>query len=213
MKKITHHPPKILEKIMGTFPVLFLLSVSMIAVKLHLGLALIILYILPPLLLRTLQMFYPMTEGVSYLGKKTSFGNMWFVSYQLQLIFTTFGVFEKILILLPGCYSFWLRLWGAKIGKKINWTPECKIVDRSLLSIGDRVLIGNRSYISSHVIKKKDGKYLLWVAPVSIGHDSVLAFSSVLSAGVVVGNNCFVEAGAGLYPGTVVKDGETYARN
>jgi acetyltransferase-like isoleucine patch superfamily enzyme len=206
-------PPKILDLVMSYFPFTFGVLVIILMLQIHLFVGILTLYLIPPLLYRLMIKFWPMPLGVSYLGKKNQHGNMWFFSYQLQLIFTTFSFLEKILILIPGAYSFWLRLWGAKIGQKINWTPECKIVDRPLINIGDRVLVGNRSYLSSHVIKKKEGKYLLWISPIEIGEDTVLAFSSVLSPGVKIGKNCFIKAGAGLYPNTIVKDGENYERN
>ncbi len=214
MKRIKNHPPQLLDLAMRFFPFIFSSLLILISIKFTLGivLAILILYLLPPFIWRLLTLFGEMPIGPSYLGSKASSGNLWYSSYQLQWIFTAFPFFERLLMLFPEGYSNWLRLWGAKVGTKINWTPECKIVDRPLIEIGDRVLIGNRAYLAGHAIKKKDGKYLLWVSPIRIGDDSVLAFSTVIAPGVEIGKNCFIEAGAALYPGQKVGDGEIYER-
>lgn len=210
------HAPKILDVLTSFFPlVLSLVAASsfFILPTLHAFLlSTLMIYLIPPMAFQIVNQIWPLTTGVTYLGKKAEHGNIWYASHQFQWLFNSFPYFERVLMMVPGLYSVWLRLWGAKIGKKVNWTPESKIVDRPMIEIGDRALIGNRSYISSHAIKKKEGRYLLWIAPVKIGSDTVLAYACQLAPGVEVGNNCFVEAMAALYPKEKVLDGESYVR-
>ncbi len=165
-----------------------------------------------PLIWTYMKNKYGQPSGVSYFGKHTKHGNNWFVAYQLQQLYNSFSFFEKVLKLTPGYYSSWLRLWGSEVGKKINWTPGSKIVDRTHLKIGNRVLVGNETYISAHAIKKRDDKYLLYVKQVEIGDDVVLALQVIVSPGVKIKNKAFLEAGAGVYPNHIVEEGENYER-
>ncbi len=172
----------------------------------------VILYLLPPLMWRMLSPFIPTKMGASYLGVHTENVNGWFVSYQIQQIYNAVPVLEAVLKLIPGVYSAWLRLWGAKIGSKINWTAQSKIVDRPFVHIGDRCLIGNEAYLSAHAIKKKDNRYLLYLKEVTIGSDVVLSFRSVVAPGAVIGNRAFIEAGAAVHTNVKVGEGQIHER-
>jgi acetyltransferase-like isoleucine patch superfamily enzyme len=192
--------PKILDRLFHLFPLFFGGATLLIAFY-NLTLAILFLYLAPPLLWRLLTIVYPQAGvGVSYLGKHSEHGNLWYCSHQLQWVFNAFAFLERLLQFVPGLYSVWLRLWGAKIGAKVNWTPECKLVDRPFIQIGDRCLIGNRSYFSAHIIKKREKRYLLWVAPVVIGNDCVISYAVTAGPGVCVDDGSFVAAGTGLYP-------------
>jgi acetyltransferase-like isoleucine patch superfamily enzyme len=169
-------------------------------------------YLLSPLIWKTMKVFFgKKTEGAFYIGKHAKGGNIWLVSYQLQSVYSHFPFIERALRLLPGAYSSWLRMWGSKIGRKVNWTPECQIVDRGYLEIGDRAFIGNRSYFSAHVLKKTDNRYFLYVKRIQIGSDTMISYSAHVSPGVVIGNRVHVEPGAELYPNAQVAEGEKVA--
>ncbi|MCB9094099.1 MAG: hypothetical protein H6621_03430 [Halobacteriovoraceae bacterium] len=147
------------------------------------------------------------------MGKKVKSGNLWLISYQLQFLYNTIRLFEALLLFVPGLYSFWLRLWGSSIGEKILWAPNVSIIDRNLIDIGDRVLLGNNSYLSSHIIKKRErGRYQIYVKKIKIENDAVISFGSNLSAGVVIGEQSFIPAKSDLYPNTNVLGGENYAQ-
>lgn len=169
-------------------------------------------YFQSPIICRYMMDKYGKSKGVYYFGKNAKHGNNWFVSYQLQQIYTSFPFFERVLKLIPGFYSAWLRLWGAEIGEKVNWTSGCEIVDRPHLTIGNRSLIGNHTYISAHVIKKKEDKYLLYVKDVSIGSDVVCAFQCTLAPGAKVEDEAFIEAGAAVYPNETIEKGAHHER-
>ncbi len=192
--------PKIVEKLSRFYTLFLILQVIIVSTALHPLVGIIFLYIQPPLVWRLIRAIWGQPEGISYLGIKTEQGNSWWVAFHLQQIFNTFHFFEQALTLLPGFYSAWLRLWGSEVGKKVNWTPECRVVDRTHLLIGDRVLIGNHSYIAAHAIKKRGNKYLLYVKGVEIGDDVVLSYRVTLAPGAKVSSGSFVEAGKAVYP-------------
>lgn len=171
-----------------------------------------VLYLQAPLIWRLLFFIYGPVPKFSYIGKKVDSGNLWFAGHKLQELYETFDFLEKALKTLPGVYSAWLRLWGAKIGKKVNWTSGSKLVDRPHIHVGDRSLIGNMSYISAHAIKKKDGKYTLYVKDVYIHQDVVLSYFVTIGPGAWIENGAFIESGAGIYPNQVIKKGEKYER-
>lgn len=194
------HIPKVVEKI-AIFFTLFLLAQAVLLIYMGLWpLAILVIYFEPPLIWRMAKAIWGQPEGVSYLGTKTEHGNLWWVAFHLQNLFNTFHFFEQFLMLFPGLYSFWLRLWGSEIGTKVNWTPESRLVDRTHLKIGNRVLIGNRSYLAGHAIKKRGDKYLLYVKGVEIGDDAVLAYSVTIAPGAKVAARAFIEAGKAVYP-------------
>lgn len=143
-------------------------------------------YFFPIVVFRIQNRLVPLQEGM------TNFGDAhycpWWGAHQIQQVYSAVPFLEGILRIIPGVYSFWLRLWGSKIGKQIYWTPRIEVVDRSLLEIGDYVIFGHRAACSSHILKQLEGKLILKVAKVRIG-------KSVL-----------VGAGARLGPGTIIAD-------
>jgi acetyltransferase-like isoleucine patch superfamily enzyme len=209
--------PKFLNAILSFYSLAIYLQVvgiCMLAcpVLLKLGLIILVLYLEAPMIWRILSALYGPVPKVSFIGKKADTGNLWFAGHKLQELYETFDFLEKALKTIPGVYSAWLRLWGANIGKKVNWTSGCKLVDRPHIHIGDRSLIGNMSYISAHAIKKKDGKYTLFVKDVHVQHDVVLAYLVTLAPGVSIETGAFIESGSVVYPNQVIKEGQKYER-
>lgn len=170
----------------------------------------LVIYLLPPLMWRILSPLIPAKMGASYLGVHTENVNGWFVSYQIQQIYNALPFLEAVLKLIPGFYSAWLRLWGARIGTKVNWTCQSKVVDRPFIHIGDRCLIGNEAYLSAHAIKKKDDRYLLYLKEITIGSDVVLSLQSIVGPGAIIGNRAFIMARAAVHPNTTITEGQIY---
>jgi acetyltransferase-like isoleucine patch superfamily enzyme len=193
--------PKNIEKFFYFFPIF---QIGLICLGLFdlmnnptwsmLILLILFIYMLPPICWRFIKWSFGDIPTISYVGKNSPTGNLWLISYKLQYLFNSFPFFENILKFFPELYSSWLRLWGSKIGKKINWAPESNLVDRTHLILGDRLLIGNKTYITSHVIKKKDNKYLLFFKPVEVQSDSVISFSCTLGPGLFLPEKSFVKA-------------------
>lgn len=209
--------PKIYESIFTIYSLIVYLQITAllflpISLSHKFFISILIVYFQSPLIWRVLNILYGPTPNISYIGKKTPYGNLWYIGNKLQEIYETFEFLERILKTIPGFYSFWLRLWGAKIGQKVNWTPGCKIVDRPHINIGDRCLIGNMSYLSAHAIKKKKDKYILFIKDINIANNVVISYSSTIAPGVKIEAGAFIESGAVIYPNEVIKKGQTHER-
>jgi hypothetical protein len=157
-----------------------------------------VLYLLPVAVYRLHALVFPLLEGGSRLvGTGYS---PWYGSHQIQVVYIAFPVLEGALRLFPGLYSAWLRLWGSRIGRGVYWTPQVDLVDRGLLEIGDRVVMGHRSGIISHVIRPTKGNLFLYVRRVRVGDGALVGAGSYLSAGVVVEPGALVPAVTNIYP-------------
>jgi acetyltransferase-like isoleucine patch superfamily enzyme len=156
------------------------------------------LYGLPLLVYRCHQWRYPVSEGISYLRGQAY--SPWWGSHQIQAIYIAIPALEALLRLIPGAFSCWLRLWGAKVGRNVYWTPAFEIADRGLLEIGDRVIVGYRVAIYPHIIKPRRQELMLYVKTVKIGNDVFIGAGSQLGAGCVIGNDIYLPLLTQLYP-------------
>ncbi|MBD2005981.1 MULTISPECIES: acyl transferase [Cyanophyceae] len=156
------------------------------------------LYGFPLLVYRIHGLFYPIKEGISYLGTKEY--SPWWGSHQIQVIYIAFPALETLLRLIPGAFSIWLRLWGAKVGKSVYWTPQLEISDRGLVEIGDRVIFGHGIGIYSHIIKPKKNDLMLYVKKVKIGTNVFLGAWNHVGPGVAVEDATYVPVATHLYP-------------
>lgn len=109
----------------------------------------------------------------------------WWACFQCQALFLRFPALEEALRLVPGAYSFWLRLWGSKIGTLTYWAPGTLILDRGFLDIGDNVIFGAGVRINPHVMQKEPDPILL-LAPVHIGDGAMIGGYSLLTAGTAI---------------------------
>ncbi|MEP0790038.1 acyl transferase [Funiculus sociatus GB2-C1] len=156
------------------------------------------LYGFPLLVYRIHELFYPIKEGISYLGTKEY--SPWWGSHQIQVIYIAFPALETLLRLIPGAFSIWLRLWGAKVGKSVYWTPQLEIADRGLVEIGDRVIFGHGVGIYSHIIKPRKNDLMLYVKKVKIGTNVFLGAWNHVGPGVAVEDETYVPVATHLYP-------------
>ncbi|MBC1221381.1 acyl transferase [Nostoc sp. UCD121] len=161
------------------------------------------IYGLPVLVYRLHEWVYPVREGISYLlGEEYS---PWWGSHQIQVIYIAIPVLEAVLRLIPGVFSCWLRLWGAKVGRDVYWTTRLEIADRSLLEIGDRVVVGHGVGIYCHIIKPRKQNLMLYVKKVKIGSNVFVGAGSNLAPGVVVADGSYLPAATKLYPNQKVQ--------
>ncbi len=165
------------------------------------ALLLFTLYLLPPILCRIL--FFLCGEPVGSFPINSKPALVWFISSQLQIIFLRFSFLEDVLMLIPRMYSLWLRLWGAKVGKVVFWSPKVQILDRPLLSIGDCAVVGYGATLASHLVTAKEGKIELVVARPVVGAYSILGGFSKLSPGAEVGPGELLPATLDLAPGDI----------
>ena len=168
---------------------------------------LFILYLIPPFVFRIHGFIFPQLKGRSIISDAKVY-SPWWGGHQVQLLYIAFPAFEAALRLFPGFYSAWLRLWGAKVGRRVYWTPRVEILDRNLMDIGDEVVFGHRVVCVSHVIDQtSDGSLLLYVKPIQIG-DGVF-----IGAGSSIGPGCVIEAGVRLDAFSMVKLNEKRSLN
>lgn len=156
------------------------------------------IYIFPLLVYRVHNAVYPVKEGVSYLGGKGY--SPWWGSHQIQVIYIAFPTLEVVLRLIPGAFSVWLRLWGAKVGKNVYWTPQFEIADRGLIEIGDRVVFGHGVGIYPHIIKPRKENLMLYVKKVKIGSNVFLGAWNHIGPGVSIEEGTYLPVFTHIYP-------------
>jgi hypothetical protein len=144
------------------------------------------MYLVPPLAVAAARPRVRL-QDVHYRVGSTGFFRWWYTA-QWQVVFNRFPQLEEILRLVPGLYSIWLRLWGAKIGGLVYWSPGLNIFDRPFLDIGGHVVIGADTKLSPHFLARgQSGATDLVLAPIRIGRDAMIGGSSLLPAGVCIG--------------------------
>lgn len=162
------------------------------------------LYLLPVAAFRLHGLFFPLKPGASKISKPGY--SPWWGGHQIQLLYIAIPPLEAALRLVPGVYSAWLRLWGSKVGEGVHWTPRVEIIDRNLMTIGDRVVFGHLVKCVAHVVSPTaNGEMILLVKPITIENDAFLGAASGLGPGAKV------LAGAHLPAFTNVKVGEVVA--
>ena len=160
-------------------------------------LAPVILYLLP-VIVRLFLVVRPLTLG-QVSTNHVGFLAWWFTA-QWQVLFVRLPFLEELLRLVPGLYSLWLRLWGARVGSLVYWAPGVVILDRPLVRIGNRVIFGIGVRLNPHVIAPMDdGRVGLHISHVTIGDDALVGGYSLLLPGSEI------EAGAITKPFRSVK--------
>jgi acetyltransferase-like isoleucine patch superfamily enzyme len=127
-----------------------------------------------------------MTEGGSYIGLDEKKFQPWLFSLRIQQIYLVFPQLERLLFFLPGMYSAWLRAWGSKIGKSVFWTPGTIVNDRSLMDVGDFVIFGHNTYMSSHLLRVKNGKFFVYVKKIKIGSYTFVGAFTKMGPGTTI---------------------------
>lgn len=172
-----------------------------LAAPLRVGCALALLYLAPPLVSRLAAL----REG-TFRASDGEFLRWWFVN-QLQVLFNRLPL-EEFLRIVPGLYSVWLRLWGARIGALVYWSPRVLLLDRGLLDIGHRVVLGAGVRLSGHALTRTEkGDLQLIVGKVTIGDDAVVGGWAVVAPGATVAAGESVPATVGIAPHTTWSGG------
>jgi hypothetical protein len=152
-----------------------------------------ILWLVPPLACRLLLMLCPLRDGCHSWGSATFW--CWWTSLKLQTVFLRLPFLEELLRLVPGLYSAWMRLWGARVGRLTYWSPGVEITDRSLLDIGDDVVLGGKARLGAHVLRQAaGGPPELLLGRIRIGHRSSIGAQSTLGPGVRLADDEFTHA-------------------
>lgn len=160
------------------------------------------IYLYPLLLWRLLNFLAPLQEGESNILERQY--SPWWFSHQIQLVFIALPALEGVLKLIPGAYSLWLRAWGSRIGKNVYWTPGVIVYDRSLIEIGNGVIVGERAIFVSHVISPKNSAGILLIKKIQVEDGAFIGAGSVLSPGCQIKAGVLVRAGTEFYPESVM---------
>lgn len=207
--------PKFIEKIAMLFPFIQLILIGAsffsfcISTTFGAGFAVFFfIYLFPLLLWRLLKIWYPIKIGVSHIGIHEQDGNSWIVAHRLQYLFITFPYLERVFIIIPGAFSAWLKLWGSSIGKSVIWTPRVDVVDRTHLIIGDYCFIGDKTYFSSHFIRRKKNRLVLFFKPIKIEAKAIIGYNTLLGPGTVVLANQQISAQSKSMFGRIIPGAE-----
>lgn len=148
---------------------------------------LVVLYILPAIVVRLVLACCPIAPGKHALDSGSF--RVWWLTAQCQVIFNRLPLLEELLRLVPCVYSMWLRLWGAKVGGMVFWSPGSVVLDRSFIRVGRGCVLGIGARLHPHLIVRGEGDAAsveLWLAPVNIGSQSLIGGFSLLAPGVRV---------------------------
>jgi hypothetical protein len=165
-----------------------------------------VLWLLPPLLGRFLFAWTPLRDGRHALGSRVFWS--WWTSLKLQTLYLRLPFTEEVLRLVPGCYSMWLRLWGARIGRLTYWAPGLEITDRPLLSVGDNVVFGGKARVGAHILQRTaTGELELLLGRIHVGHRVMIGAQAAIAPGVRFDDDEFVRAFFLAAPFTRWRDG------
>lgn len=144
-----------------------------------------LLYLLPPLLVRLVMFIFPLQEGRIKLSEPDYF--TWWALVNFQMLFNRFPALDEALRVVPALYSFWLRLFGAKVGKFTYWAAGTRVLDRSFLDIGQGVVFGAGTRISPHlIVRNASDEMELHLGCIKIGDRAIIGGYSVLAAGTEI---------------------------
>jgi len=160
--------------------------------------AVFVWYFLAPLCFCIHDRFCPLCEGREDLADGRRY-SAWWASQQFQIVYTMLPQLEMLLRLIPGAYSAWLRLWGSRIGRGVMWTPVVEILDRSMLDIGDHVLIGHQVAMVSHTVVPKGDRHVLHLARIRVGDGAFISGRTGLGLGAQVAAAEFLKFGSQVY--------------
>lgn len=170
------------------------------------ALAPVVLYLLPPLVVRLVLLLRPLEFGETGLDSPTFL--TWWLTAQWQVLFNRLPLLEELLRLVPGLYSLWLRSWGARVGALVYWSPGCRVLDRPFIDIGHGVVFGAAARLHPHVIAREAHKPTrLILAPIRIGRDAMIGGLSLLTGGARVHDGEQTPAARALPPFSEVRAG------
>jgi acetyltransferase-like isoleucine patch superfamily enzyme len=164
----------------------------------------IYIYLIPILLYRMIYLLFSPQYGRYPLYSKNFL--IWWYGAQLQSMFTRFSFLEELLRMIPYCYSLWLTLWGAKLGRYIFWAPKLLIADRGSIEIGDKVLFGYGVKCTSHLISKSHGKDIFIYQKIVIGEEAFIGALTNISPGVIIADQVLISGSSTLLPFSEWKD-------
>ena len=164
------------------------------------------LYLVLPLACRLWISLFGKPVGEVYEDSPV-FAHWWFLS-QLQMLYSRIPLLEELLRIVPGLYSLWLRIWGARASLLVFWSPGVHVFDRYHLHLGAGVMLGGGCRVGAHAtVRDTDGRLRLIVAPLTIERGATVGMNAAVGPGVHVYANETVPAGRMLKPHSSWRDG------
>ena len=102
--------------------------------------------------------------------------------------------------------NIYYKMMGAKIGKGAQLNSEY-INDASMITLGDRVVVGGSATINGHLVES--GEIVL--APVNIGNDVLIGGGSIIQPGCTIGDGAVIGSRAVVPKWTNIPPGEIWA--
>lgn len=99
------------------------------------------------------------------------------------------GIFAGSLFRATPAWAFYLRLNGARIGRRV-FVNSLSVTDHNLLEFGDDVVIGGDAHVSGHTVENGFVK----TARVHLGCGVTVGVGSVIGIGVEAGDGCQIGA-------------------
>jgi hypothetical protein len=166
-------------------------------------LLLLVVYFLPPMVLRILLRWAPLKPGIASIdGRKFC---PWLAAHHTQVFYDALPFLESLLRVIPGFYSMWLRMWGSRVGYGVTWAVRMDVLDRNLMDIGNRVTFDREVELAAHVRQKLEGGgSRVLVRPLRVGAHAYVG------AGVRIGPGAVVPRDANVPALTVVRVNETF---
>ena len=182
----------------GFFPALQMASIGLAALSGSVCRTLAAIYGLPLAVYHALNRAFPIREGVSYLDREEFVP--WWAAHQAQAVLNAVPQLEAPFRLVPGAYSAWLRLWGSRIGAGVYWTAAAEVIDRDLLEIGDRAIVGAKAVFCAHVVNPGKRGLMLYVKRIRIGERAFLSAATRFGPGAHVEPYAFVPLDTDVNP-------------
>jgi hypothetical protein len=205
MQKPSPEPVSRFALLANLLPLLIIVAMAVASLTLaerpttRVPLFLILLYLVPPLLGRLLTTLFGKPTGRGITQTSRDF-RVWWLLLQLQMPFNRLPCLEELLRLVPGLYSLWLNLWGARVHPATFWAPGARTLDRPYVETGDGSVIGTETLMSGHLARMENGRYVVDVAPVIVGSHAVIGARSSISPGCVIGPGETLAATSRLAP-------------
>ena len=128
--------------------------------------------------------------------------------FKYNLYFLLYYPVYRILnfIVYPPLKSFYLRLIGAKIGRRAFLSLNEIIFDPCLIEIGDGTMIGTRAMVLAHIGEEK-----LTLKRTKIEKNCIIGTEALIMPGVVIEDNVAVGAKSLVPKNAILKKGKIYA--
>ncbi|KAA0003317.1 MAG: hypothetical protein FE044_01725 [Thermoplasmata archaeon] len=128
--------------------------------------------------------------------------------FKYNLYFILYYPVYRILnfIVYPPLKSFYLRLIGAKIGRRVFLSLNEIIFDPCLIEIGDGTMIGTRAMVLAHIGEEK-----LTLKKTKIGKNCIIGTEALIMPGVVIEDNVVIGAKSLVPKNAILKKGKIYA--